>query len=60
MKISSTPSGKNRLTRLLPFLGPAFIASVASVDPGNREHQGAVAAVQGHSARRCGYQEQSV
>jgi manganese transport protein len=26
---------KNRLTRLLPFLGPAFIASVAYVDPGN-------------------------
>lgn len=26
---------KNRLTRLMPFLGPAFIASVAYVDPGN-------------------------
>ncbi|MDA8087653.1 MAG: Nramp family divalent metal transporter [Nitrospiraceae bacterium] len=26
---------KNRLARLLPFLGPAFIASVAYVDPGN-------------------------
>lgn len=26
---------KNRFTRLLPFLGPAFIASVAYVDPGN-------------------------
>jgi len=25
----------NRLTRLMPFLGPAFIASVAYVDPGN-------------------------
>ena len=35
LKILSTPSGKNRLTRLLPFLGPAFIASVAYVDPGN-------------------------
>jgi len=27
--------GGNRLTRLLPFLGPAFIASVAYIDPGN-------------------------
>lgn len=27
--------GKNRLSRLMPFLGPAFIASVAYVDPGN-------------------------
>ncbi len=26
---------KNRLSRLVPFLGPAFIASVAYVDPGN-------------------------
>jgi manganese transport protein len=26
---------KNPLSRLLPFLGPAFIASVAYVDPGN-------------------------
>ncbi len=26
---------KNRFARLLPFLGPAFIASVAYVDPGN-------------------------
>jgi manganese transport protein len=26
---------KNRLARLMPFLGPAFIASVAYVDPGN-------------------------
>ena len=26
---------KNRLLRILPFLGPAFIASVAYVDPGN-------------------------
>ena len=32
--LSSSPR-KNRLTRLLPFLGPAFIASVAYVDPGN-------------------------
>jgi manganese transport protein len=28
-------SGKGRLARLLPFLGPAFIASVAYMDPGN-------------------------
>ncbi|GFE59517.1 Nramp family divalent metal transporter [Geobacter sp. AOG2] len=28
-------SRPNRLTRLMPFLGPAFIASVAYVDPGN-------------------------
>ena len=28
-------SRKNRLSRLMPFLGPAFIASVAYVDPGN-------------------------
>lgn len=28
-------SKKNRLGRLLPFLGPAFIASVAYMDPGN-------------------------
>lgn len=27
--------GKNRLLRLIPFLGPAFIASVAYIDPGN-------------------------
>ena len=26
---------KNRLARLMPFLGPAFIASIAYVDPGN-------------------------
>jgi manganese transport protein len=28
-------SEKRGLARLLPFLGPAFIASVAYVDPGN-------------------------
>ena len=28
-------SGRGRLGRLLPFLGPAFVASVAYVDPGN-------------------------
>jgi manganese transport protein len=35
LNILVNPAGKNRLTRLLPFLGPAFIASVAYVDPGN-------------------------
>lgn len=28
-------SQKGRLARLLPFLGPAFVASVAYIDPGN-------------------------
>ena len=28
-------NGKHRLARLLPFLGPAFIAAIAYVDPGN-------------------------
>lgn len=28
-------STKNRLARILPFLGPAFIACIAYVDPGN-------------------------
>jgi manganese transport protein len=28
-------AGKGRLRRLLPFLGPAFIASIAYMDPGN-------------------------
>ena len=32
--LSRKPRG-SRLTRALPFLGPAFIASVAYVDPGN-------------------------
>ena len=31
----SGQSKKGRLARLLPFLGPAFIASVAYMDPGN-------------------------
>jgi manganese transport protein len=31
----SGAGGRNWLARLLPFLGPAFIASVAYVDPGN-------------------------
>ncbi len=34
-EILSGKSKKNRLARLLPFLGPAFIASVAYMDPGN-------------------------
>jgi manganese transport protein len=28
-------SKKGRIGRILPFLGPAFIASVAYIDPGN-------------------------
>ncbi|MBI4670080.1 MAG: Nramp family divalent metal transporter [Chloroflexi bacterium] len=28
-------SQKNRLARILPFIGPAFIASIAYMDPGN-------------------------
>jgi manganese transport protein len=34
-QILSGQSKKSRLAQLLPFLGPAFIASVAYVDPGN-------------------------
>src|SRR5512139_3571428 len=34
-EVLSGQSKKGRLARLLPFLGPAFIASVAYVDPGN-------------------------
>jgi manganese transport protein len=33
--LDGTAPAKGRLARLLPFLGPAFIASVAYVDPGN-------------------------
>jgi manganese transport protein len=33
--VLSGTSKKGRLARVLPFLGPAFIASVAYVDPGN-------------------------
>jgi manganese transport protein len=33
--VLSGESKKGRLSRLLPFLGPAFIASVAYIDPGN-------------------------
>ena len=35
LEILGGKSRKNRLTKLMPFLGPAFIASVAYVDPGN-------------------------
>jgi len=42
------PAGKGRLGRLLPFLGPAFIASVAYIDPGNIATNIAAGA-------RCGY-----
>ncbi|MCJ7512093.1 MAG: Nramp family divalent metal transporter [Anaerolineales bacterium] len=34
-EVLSGKSDKGRLARLLPFLGPAFIASVAYMDPGN-------------------------
>ena len=34
-KVLAGKSSKGRLARLLPFLGPAFIASVAYMDPGN-------------------------
>jgi hypothetical protein len=33
--VLSGRSKKNWIARLLPFLGPAFIASIAYVDPGN-------------------------
>ena len=33
--VLSGQSTKRGLARLLPFLGPAFIASVAYIDPGN-------------------------
>jgi len=33
--VLSGKSQKNRVARLLPFLGPAFVASVAYIDPGN-------------------------
>src|SRR5512138_1130624 len=34
-EVLSGKSKKGKLARLLPFLGPAFIASVAYMDPGN-------------------------
>jgi manganese transport protein len=35
VEVLSGKSKKGRFARLLPFMGPAFIASVAYVDPGN-------------------------
>lgn len=35
LDILDSPQKTNRLARLFPFLGPAFIASVAYIDPGN-------------------------
>lgn len=35
LDVLGSPAKKNTLSRLMPFLGPAFIASVAYVDPGN-------------------------
>ena len=35
LRAASVLEGRRRRLRLLPFLGPAFIASVAYIDPGN-------------------------
>ncbi|WP_027358746.1 Nramp family divalent metal transporter [Desulforegula conservatrix] len=35
LDILGSKGKQNRLSRMLPFLGPAFIASVAYIDPGN-------------------------
>ena len=35
LEVLNGQSRKGRLARLLPFMGPAFIASVAYIDPGN-------------------------
>ncbi|HEX8043039.1 Nramp family divalent metal transporter [Candidatus Deferrimicrobium sp.] len=35
LEVLADRSPKGRLSRLLPFMGPAFIASVAYIDPGN-------------------------
>jgi manganese transport protein len=35
MDVLSESGGKGLFSRLLPFMGPAFIASVAYIDPGN-------------------------
>jgi manganese transport protein len=35
LEILNEGGGKGRLASLLPFMGPAFIASVAYIDPGN-------------------------
>ena len=34
-EVLSGKSNKGFMRRLLPFLGPAFIASIAYIDPGN-------------------------
>jgi manganese transport protein len=34
-EVLDSSAGKKRFRRLLPFLGPAFIASIAYMDPGN-------------------------
>jgi manganese transport protein len=33
--VTTVTAGRNPIARLLPFLGPAFIASIAYMDPGN-------------------------
>ena len=35
LDVLADPGSKGRFSRLLPFMGPAFIASVAYMDPGN-------------------------
>jgi manganese transport protein len=35
LDVLDSPQNKNFFSRLFPFLGPAFIASVAYIDPGN-------------------------
>jgi len=35
LEVLADPGSKGRFSRLLPFMGPAFIASVAYIDPGN-------------------------
>jgi manganese transport protein len=35
MEVLTESSTKGRMSRFLPFMGPAFIASVAYIDPGN-------------------------
>lgn len=35
LDVLDSPNKKNLLARLIPFLGPAFIASIAYIDPGN-------------------------
>ena len=35
LNVLADPGSKGRFSRLLPFMGPAFIASVAYIDPGN-------------------------